>query len=175
MCDKGPMIRWHLPVPRGFATPNSAAICRCSPERRRASLSWSGRLRISSRICHLQPLILEPAVQAAEASKALDVCEFLTSARSFVTGVLLSKTSPHRPRPLFSSVFEPPHADRTAAAIDLSPDPPKLRALRGVCRGSDLNRFEPTPRRGPPVAILATVDVESHGLLSSSVARGTGP
>lgn len=60
------------PCPAASLPPNSAAICRCSPERHRASLSRSGRLRISSRICHLEPLILEPAVRACRSLKGVE-------------------------------------------------------------------------------------------------------
>lgn len=118
------------PCPAASLPPNSAAICRCSPERRRASLSRSGRLRISSRICHPEPLILEPAVRACRSLKGVDVCVFLTSARSSATGVLPPKASLYRPRPLSSSALRSPHLDRIIAALDLSPDLPKLTDFR---------------------------------------------
>ena len=44
-----------------------------------ASLSRSGRLRISSRICHLEPLILGPAVRACRSLKGVACLRGLSS------------------------------------------------------------------------------------------------
>lgn len=171
--DKGPIVRWQLLVPRGFATPNSTAICRCSPERHRTSLSRSGRLRISSRICHQKPLILEPAVRAAEASKALDVC--ISDFCPLLCPRRLTTYSQRHPSSIESLLSKSPRVDRSTAAINPSPDLLKPRALQGVLPRLRSQPFRTSAKKRTSCRKAGRCERRISRIISApSIVRGTG-